>query len=101
MTLPDRAQSKWRVGPVSFVASLINVLMLVLSMWLFYISTFRGYEFFLPFFAVNLVLSVALSLLGGTLGRFGRGLLIGWLSVPTSLVLFIGGFAIANAFGPI
>ena len=100
-TRPVKARLRWHVGPISFVASLMNILMLVLSMWLFYIATFRGYEFFLPFFGVNLVVSVALSLLSGALGQFGRGLLIGWLSVPTSLVLFISGFAVANAIGPI
>lgn len=92
---------KCQIGPISFVAALTNILMLNLSMWLFYIATFRGYAFFLPFFGVNLLVSVALSLLRGSLGQAGRGLLIGWLSVPMSLVLFISGFALANAIGPI
>ena len=89
------------LGPAAFGAVLANVFVLQWSMWDLYIGTFRRAEFYLPFFLVNLVVSVALTVSPGTFGQLGRGMLIAWLSVPASLIIFISGFAIANAIGPI
>ena len=88
-------------GPVMFWAVMINIAILQWAMWDLYIGTFRWYTFYLLFFLIDLVLSVFLSVLPHTYGQIGRGMLIAWLWVPVSLVLFVSGFAIADAIGPI
>ncbi len=88
-------------GPVVFGAVMTNIAILQWAMWDLYIGTFRRYAFYLPFFLIDLVLSIVLIVLPNTFGQIGRGMLIAWLSVPASVVLFVSGFAIANAIGPI
>lgn len=91
--------SKNRYGPMSFVAALVNILILNSVLWVLFIWTFWGYEFFLPLLVVDLAASAALNVSASPLGRIGRGMLIGWISVPVSLVIFGAGFAIANVIG--
>jgi hypothetical protein len=86
-----------RYGPLSFVIALMNILLLNSALWTLFIYSYWGYEFLFPLLVVDLVLSVLLNFFSGRLGRAGRGMLIGWISVPVSLFIFGTGLAIANA----
>jgi len=91
--------SKSRYGALSFAAALVNILLLNCILWMLFIWSFWGYEFLLPSLLIDLVMSAALNVFAGPLGRVGRGMLIGWISVPVSLFVFGTGLAIANALG--
>lgn len=88
-------------GPIGFSVAILHVLVVSLATWLFALP--------LPLFAV-VVLPITLSYLAicwliargpGTIGQIGRGMLFGTLSGPLSLVIFIPGFVIAHAIGPL
>ncbi|MCV7208844.1 hypothetical protein [Mycolicibacterium canariasense] len=88
-----------KYGPASFVAALANILLVNLCIWLFVLGMFGGYQYYLPLLTLDLVISYVLTLRRGTYAQVGRGMLIGWLSAPLSLVIFIGVFSIGKAIG--
>jgi hypothetical protein len=83
--------STTRYGPVGFAAAMVNILV----PWL--ILAF----FALPVILVDLAVSAMLARCAGKLGQTGRGMLIGCISAPVSLVIFIPAIIIAHEIGPI
>ena len=57
--------------------------------------------FALPVILVDLAVSAMLARCAGKLGQTGRGMLIGCISAPVSLVIFIPAIIIAHEIGPI
>lgn len=91
-----------RYGPLTFAAAVVNILSTNLYIWLLAPFSILGYPLFLlPVVAVDLAVAAALATRPGRLGQVGRGMLIGLLSVPIGLAVFISGFAIAHSVGPI
>jgi hypothetical protein len=88
-----------RYGPLGFVAALVNILLVNLCLWLFVAGMLGGYEFYVPVILVDLLVAFVLALRRGVSAQIGRGMLIGWLSGPLSLVVFIGLFSIGKAIG--
>ncbi|MBB2989677.1 hypothetical protein FHR72_001140 [Mycolicibacterium iranicum] len=83
-----------RYGPASFGAALANIVLIEFTMWVF-TPWWLLAVYMLPLLLVNLVLAVLLERRGGIPGQIGRGMLIGLLSVPAALVLFLPGFMLA------
>lgn len=81
-------------GPASFGAALANIVLIEFSLWLF-VPWLLLAVYMLPPLLVNLVVAVLLKRRGGIPGQIGRGMLIGLLSVPAALVLFLPGFMLA------
>jgi hypothetical protein len=96
---PSAEVSTNRYGPLSFVSGLLNILVLNSVLWFLFIFSFWGYEVLLPLLLVDLVMSAGLNVLSGPFGRIGRGMLIGWISAPVSLLIFGTGFALASVAG--
>lgn len=93
--------SKNRYGPLGFLAALVNILLLNSLLWTLFLYSFWGYEYVLPVLLADLVVSAALNFFAGPLGHIGRGMLIGWISVPVSLLILGIAIPVAHAIGPI
>jgi hypothetical protein len=94
--------AKYRYGPMSFVAALVNILAIEVITWVFLPwMTFLAFFFVLPVLAADLVPSAVLATRPGKLGQVGRGMLIGWISAPVSMAVYSVGVVIARAISPI
>lgn len=92
--------STTRYGPVGFSAAMVNILVLEYVTWLF-IPWLTLALFALPVILVDVAVSALLTKCAGRLGQAGRGMLIGCMSAPVSMVIFIPAIIIAHAIGPI
>lgn len=92
-----------RYGPVSFVSALVTILAVEFAAW----ATATPYPiltviYVLPAVAVaDLAVYAFLARRPDKLGQVGRGMLIGSLSAPLSVLVFTAGFIVAHAIGPI
>ena len=89
-----------RYGPAGFAAALVNILVVDFVTWIFLPWLYLAI-LVLPLLLVDLAISVVLAVRAGTLGQIGRGMLIGCLSAPLSLIIFIPGFLAAAGIGVI
>lgn len=85
-------------GAVGFAAALANTLVLdfvtcVFLPWL-YLAVLV-----LPILLVDVLISAVVSRYGGKVGQAGRGMLIGCLSGPLSLIIFIPAIIVVTAIG--
>jgi hypothetical protein len=91
---------KDRYGPLSFVVALVHILIAGLFTWFSIV-----YLSLLPPVSIGYIVYLAISALvamgQGKIGQVGRGMLIGSLSAPLSLIVFIPVLIIAHAIGPI
>jgi hypothetical protein len=90
--------SKNRYGPVSFVVALAHILIVVVFMWL--LAPY-SIVLVLPEVLVYMAFSAVLARGPGKIGQVGRGMLIGSLSGPLSVIIFVPVWIIAEAIGPI
>lgn len=97
------AAATYRYGAVSFVSALVTILAVEFATWAFAIPyPILVVVYVLPALAVaDLVVYVLLARRSGKLGQAGRGILIGSLSAPVSVLVFTAGFTLAYAIGPI
>jgi mannose/fructose/N-acetylgalactosamine-specific phosphotransferase system component IIC len=82
----------------SFVAVLLNVLVIEFSLWFAVPYLYLAF-YVLPLIAIDLIVALVLKSRGGMLGQIGRGMLIGLLCVPAGLLILLPGFFIAQASG--
>ncbi|WP_197520458.1 hypothetical protein [Mycobacterium sp. E2479] len=90
--------SKSRYGPVAFVVAVLHIFIVEFATWLFMPYSI---VFVLPVVLIYMAISALVMLAPGTMGQIGRGMLIGSLSGPISLLIFGALWAIAAAIGPI
>jgi hypothetical protein len=92
-----------RYGPVSFVSALVGTFAMEFVAWVSAIPyVIITIIYVLPaLLVVDLAVYALLAKRPGALGQVGRGILIGSLSVPVSLIVFTAGFVVAHAIGPI
>nr|WP_231974918.1 hypothetical protein [Mycobacterium sp. E1747] len=69
--------------------------------WLFVLPLWPLVFIVLPATLVYIGVGALIGLASGRLGQIGRGMMIGSLSGPLSLLIFIPAFVIAGAIGPI
>ena len=90
-----------RYGPVGFAATAINVLMLGFLTWVFMLAWYMIPIVVLPVVVVDALIGWGLTRGRGAVGQVGRGMLIGCLVAPLTVVIFIAAFVIAHAIGPL
>lgn len=90
--------SKSRYGPVTFGVAVLHVFVVEFSTWLFMPYSI---VFVLPVVLIYMAIAALVTQASGTMGQIGRGMLFGALSGPLSLLIFIPGFIIAHAIGPL
>lgn len=90
--------SKSRYGPVTFVVAILHVFIVEFTTWLFMPYSI---VFVLPVVLIYMAISALVMQAQGTMGQIGRGMLIGSLSGPLSLLVFGAAWAIAHSIGPI
>ena len=88
--------STTRYGPVGFAAAMVNILVLEIVAWVF-IPWLVLAIFALPAILLDLAVSTMLTKCAGKLGQAGRGMLIGCISAPLSLVIFIPAIIVVQA----
>ena len=87
-----------RYGPVTFGVAVLHVFIVEFTTWLFMPYSI---VFVLPVVLVYMAIAALVMQASGTVGQIGRGMLIGSLSGPLSLLIFGALWAIAHAIGPI
>lgn len=87
-----------RYGAVSFVAATVNVFIGNLAAWISF-PYYLLYLLFVPLILVDLVLAAVLAAQPSKSGQFGRGMLIGLLSVPLSPALNWAWYFVMLAIG--
>jgi hypothetical protein len=92
--------TKNRYGPVSFLVAVAHILVVDLATWL-YIPLFILEVFALPVLLVYMAIAGLIAKRPGKVGQAGRGMLIGSLSGPLTLIIFIPAWIIAQAIGHI
>ena len=91
-----------RYGPAGFAALAVNMLVLEALTWFFLLPAWYMLPVVvLPVVIVNAVVAVGLTKVRGVIGQIGRGMLIACASAPLTAVVFIVGFIVAKAIGPI
>lgn len=91
---PQRTQTAY--GPAGFIAALANILVIEVAVWIF-LPWFLLAIYVLPFLLVDLALAATLRSRRGTAGQVGRGMMIGLLSAPAALLLFLPGLMLAQS----
>lgn len=77
-----------RYGPVSFLVALVHILVVDLIAWIFF-PLFILLIVALPILVVYLVVAAFIVKRPGNIGQVGRGMLIGSLSGPLSLAIYV------------
>lgn len=84
-----------RYGPVSFQVALVHILVVDLIAWIFF-PLFILLVIALPILILYLVIAALIAKAPGTTGQIGRGMLIGSLSGPLSLAVYIPCFMLVH-----
>lgn len=86
-----------RYGPASFVAALVNILLIGLSVWMF----IGAYMVLLapPILLADAAVGYVLARFRGRTGQIGRGILVGCSAVFLSVALGVGIFLVGHALG--
>lgn len=87
-----------RYGPVTFGVAVLHIFVVEFTTWLFMPYSI---VFVLPVVLIYMAIAALVMQASGTMGQIGRGMLIGSLSGPLSLLIFGAAWAIAHATGPI
>lgn len=87
-----------RYGAVSFAAALANTLVLDFVAWVF-LPWLMMAVLVVPILLVDVLISVVISRASGKVGQAGRGMLVGCLSAPLSLIIFIPAIVLVTAIG--
>ncbi|OBH06027.1 hypothetical protein A5695_05950 [Mycobacterium sp. E1747] len=90
-----------RYGPLAFAVAIAHVFVVDFVTWLFVLPLWPLVFIVLPATLVYIGVGALIGLASGRLGQIGRGMMIGSLSGPLSLLIFIPAFVIAGAIGPI
>jgi hypothetical protein len=95
-----RDPSAQRYGPITFVAALANTLLVGLATW-YFLPWFALAVFVLPILLVDLALGAILATRAGAMGHVGRGMLIGLITAPMTLLVFLPGLLLVQELGVI
>jgi hypothetical protein len=80
------------------LAALTNILVVEVAVWLF-LPWFVLAVFVLPLLLIDLAMAAILRARPGTAGQIGRGMMIGLISAPMTLAVFLPGLLLAQAMG--
>lgn len=85
-------------GPITFLVAVLHILVVEFATWLFMPYSI---VFVLPLVVIYMAIAALVMRAPRTMGQIGRGMLIGSVSGPLSLIIFGAAWAIAHAIGPI
>ena len=88
--------SNERYGPATFVAAVVNTLVVSFATW-YFIPWFALAVIAVPVLLLDLAVGAILRTRPGTTGRVGRGMLIGMIACPLTLLLFVPGLLLVQA----
>jgi hypothetical protein len=88
-------------GPLTFAVAIVHVFVVDLVTWLFVLPMWPFVLIVLPITLVYIGISAVIARAPGRRGQLGRGMMIGSLSGPLSLLIFIPAFIVAGAIGPL
>ena len=94
----DTGPQRINYGPTTFVAALVNILIVEVALWLT-VPWIALAVFVVPLLVVDAVVAAILKSRSGALAQVGRGMLIGLIAAPATLVVFLPGFFLAQALG--
>ena len=95
---PTIRVAKSSYGPVTFGVAVLHIFIVEFTTWLFMPYSI---VFVLPVVLIYMAIAAVVMQASGRMGQIGRGMLIGSLSGPLSLLIFGAVWAIAHAIGPI
>ena len=95
------SMSKDHYGPLTFSVAIVHIFVVDLATWLLCMPWWPFAIFVLPITLAYVGISALIARAPGRWGQIGRGMMLGSLSGPLSLLIFIPGFIIAGAIGPI
>jgi hypothetical protein len=90
-----------RYGRTGFTAAVVNIFALEFLTWIFIVYWYLLPVIVLPAVIIDALFAFALTRRRGTAAQVGRGMLIGCISAPLTVVIFIPAWIIAQAIGPI
>lgn len=90
-----------RYGPLTFAVAILHVFVVDFVTWLFVLPIWPLVLIVLPATLVYVGIGALVARASGRLGQIGRGMMIGSLSGPLSILIFIPAFIVAHAIGPI
>lgn len=93
--------AKDRYGPLVFAVALIHVFVVDFATWLICMPMWPFVIFALPICLAHAAAGTVVALASGIVGQIGRGMLLGSLAAPLSMIIFGAVWAIASAVGPL
>lgn len=89
-----------RYGPAGFIAAAVTVTVLELLAWVFLLwAWYLVPAIVLPAVIVDLLIGYGLTRVNGTAAQVGRGMVIGGIAAPLTVLLFIPCWLAAGALG--
>ncbi|OBI35831.1 hypothetical protein A5709_17750 [Mycobacterium sp. E1386] len=101
MTEQRRVGASTHYGPLTFAVAIAHIFVVDLVTWLFVLPMWPLVIIVLPVTLAYIGVSALIARASGRCGQVGRGMLIGSLSGPLSLLIFGAAFVIAHAIGPL
>lgn len=90
-----------RYGPLTFAVAIVHVFVVDLGTWLIVLPMWPFAFIVLPITLAYIGISALIARAPGRWGQVGRGMTIGSLSGPLSLLVFVPAFIVAGAIGPL
>ncbi|QZH62984.1 hypothetical protein K1X22_06425 [Mycolicibacterium farcinogenes] len=90
-----------RYGGVGFLAAILNITLLEAVTWIFASWWMIALVVSPVLVLIDLAIAAIAAKGRGKIGQIGRGMKIGCIAAPLSLVIFIPIFLVAHAFGPV
>lgn len=88
-------------GPLTFAVTIIHLVVADLTTWLLCMAMWPFVIFVLPICLAYAAVGAVVARAPGRWGQIGRGMLLGTLAGPLSILIFVPAFAIASAIGPL
>ncbi|WP_193044296.1 hypothetical protein [Mycolicibacterium baixiangningiae] len=85
-------------GPAAFLAALANIVVVEIAVWTV-LPWFVLIIFVVPLLLLDLAAAAVLKRRPGAAGQIGHGMLIGLISAPLTVIVFLPGLLLAQAAG--
>jgi hypothetical protein len=93
------AASTTRYGRASLLAAIVTIVFFETVTWFLVPALYALAVFVLPVMLVVVAVGATCAACGGVTAQVGRGMMIGSIAAPLSLLVFGGGYLLAEATG--
>lgn len=90
-----------RYGPLTFAVAIAHIFVIDLATWFIVLPMWPFVIFVLPITLAYVAIGALVAMAPRRWGQVGRGMMIGSLSGPLSLLIFIPAFIVLHAIGPL